>query len=82
VSKFFSYKTTQTSSIQSFVNAGSPQYAVISVGLTSIFGHPHKDVVERWKASGAQILITGRSGTITISTDGSDLRVETFVNDE
>ncbi|HEV7843865.1 MAG TPA: ComEC/Rec2 family competence protein, partial [Pyrinomonadaceae bacterium] len=70
---------SKTSSIESFINATSPRYAVISVGATSIFGHPHKEVVERWNASGAQILITGRSGTITISTDGNDIRVETFV---
>lgn len=72
---------SKTSSIESFVNASAPLYAVISVGATSIFGHPHKEVLERWNASGAQILITGRSGTITISTDGNDLRAETFVND-
>jgi competence protein ComEC len=72
---------SKTSSIESFVNSTSPQIAVISVGLSSIFGHPHEEVVERWQASGAQILITGRSGTISISTDGDDLRVETFVRD-
>jgi competence protein ComEC len=70
---------SKTSSIESFVAATRPRYAVISVGLSSIFGHPHPDVVERWRASGAQILTTGRSGTITISTDGQDLKVETFV---
>lgn len=72
---------SKTSSIESFVNATSPQYAVISVGLDSIFGHPHQEVLERLRAKGAQILITGRRGTITISTDGNDMRVETFVND-
>jgi competence protein ComEC len=72
---------SKTSSIESFINATSPRFAIISVGLSSIFGHPHKQVVERWVASGAQILITGRSGTITISTDGNDIRVETYVSD-
>lgn len=72
---------SRTSSIESFVNASSPRYAVICVGLNSIFGHPHKEVLERWAASGAQILITGRSGTITVSTDGNDMRMETFVSD-
>jgi competence protein ComEC len=72
---------SKTSSTESFVNAASPRYAIISVGLTSIFGHPHQEVVERWRAGGAQILTTGRSGTITISTDGKDMRVETYVRD-
>lgn len=72
---------SKTSSIESFVKAISPQIAVISVGLNSIYGHPHREVLERWMAGGAQILTTGRSGTITISTDGRELRVETFVRD-
>ena len=72
---------SKTSSIESFVRATTPAYAVISVGLDSIFGHPHREVVERWRASGAQILTTGRSGTITVTTDGHDLQVETFVKE-
>lgn len=71
---------SKTSSIESFIDVTSPRYAVISVGLNSIFGHPNKEVVERWKAGGAQIFITGRSGTITISTDGFDLKVGTFLS--
>jgi competence protein ComEC len=70
---------SRTSSIDAFVKATNPAYAIISVGLTSTFGHPHTEVLERWRASGAEILTTGRRGTITFSTDGNDLRVETFV---
>lgn len=71
---------SRTSSTQSFVNAARPNLAIISVGQQSPFGHPHAEVVRRWQDSGAQVLTTGRSGTITISTDGQDLRVETFVH--
>ena len=70
---------SRTSSIEAFVKAANPAYAIISVGLTSTFGHPHTEVLERWRSSGAEILTTGRRGTITFSTDGNDLRVETFV---
>lgn len=70
---------SMSSSSNRFVNSVSPVIAVISVGQTSIFGHPHPDVVERWKAIGAQVLTTGNSGTITITTNGHDLEVETFV---
>ncbi|MCA1567553.1 MAG: ComEC/Rec2 family competence protein [Acidobacteria bacterium] len=72
---------SRTSSTQSFVAAVRPSVAVVSVGLSSPFGHPDKRVVERWRAGGAQVLQTGRSGTITVSTDGQDLRVETFVRE-
>jgi competence protein ComEC len=70
---------SKTSSTEAFVLRTGGRYAIISVGLNSMFGHPHKEVVEQWKARGAEILTTGRSGTITVSTDGSDLRLETFV---
>ena len=70
---------SKTSSTEAFVAATHARLAIISVGLTSPFGHPRPEVVERWRASGAQILTTGERGTITISTDGHDLKVETFV---
>jgi competence protein ComEC len=70
---------SKTSSTPAFVAAAHPSLAVISVGRTSIFGHPHKEVVERWRASGAEVLTTGQSGTITITTEGKQLEVRTFV---
>ena len=70
---------SRTSSTPPFVAASRPSLAVISVGRTSIFGHPHKEVVERWRASGAEVMTTGQRGTITVTTDGKDLKVSTFV---
>lgn len=70
---------SKTSSTAAFIGATQPAYAVISVGQSSIFGHPNPEVVKRWVVSGAQVLRTGNSGTITFSTDGNDLSVETFV---
>ncbi|HEX8138266.1 MAG TPA: ComEC/Rec2 family competence protein [Pyrinomonadaceae bacterium] len=70
---------SKTSSTEEFVRATRPTLAVICVGLTSPFGHPRPEVIERWQSAGAQVLTTGRSGTITVSTDGRDLSVETFV---
>jgi competence protein ComEC len=69
---------SKTSSTEAFVAATRPEFAVISVGQTSIFGHPNKEVVERWKAAGAWVLTTGRSGTITFTTDGRDLQFSAF----
>jgi competence protein ComEC len=76
-----SYKITRTSSTQPFVAAVRPSVAIISVGHTSPFGHPDENVVARWQSGGAQVLQTGQRGTVTISTDGADLRVETFVRE-
>jgi len=71
---------SRTSSTAAFVAATNPRLAIISVGRTSIFGHPNKEVVERWRASGANLMTTGERGTITIETDGRSLSLRTFVN--
>jgi competence protein ComEC len=71
---------SRTSSTQPLVNATQPSLAIISVGRTSIFGHPHKEVVERWRAIGAQLMTTGEKGTIRVVTDGRNLTISTFVN--
>ncbi len=69
---------SRTSSITEFVKVSKAKLAIISVGKNSPFGHPHEEVVERWKISGAQVLTTGENGTISISTDGNDLQLKTF----
>ncbi len=73
---------SKSSSNEAFVKATGARYSIISVGQTSIFGHPHKEVVERWQRSGAEVLTTGTSGMITVTTDGGDLRVRTFMSDK
>lgn len=70
---------SRTSSTEEFVRAVQASYAVISVGRTSQFGHPHEEVVERWIKSGAKVLRTGEAGTITVETDGKMMEVRTFL---
>lgn len=70
---------SRTSSIEALVSATHPSLAIISVGRTSMFGHPNQDVVERWRASGAEVMTTGQRGTISLVTDGHVLNVGTFV---
>jgi len=72
---------SKTSSTSAFVRATSPGLAIISVGRTSIFGHPNAEVVERWLDGGAKVMTTGKRGTITVSIDGKDLRVESFIRE-
>ncbi|MCY7377577.1 MAG: ComEC/Rec2 family competence protein [Pyrinomonadaceae bacterium] len=69
---------SRTSSIAEFVNASKARLAIIPVGRKSPFGHPHSEVVERWKTAGAKVLTTGDNGTISVSTDGKDLQLKTF----
>lgn len=70
---------SRTSSTAAFVESTKAAFAIFPVGSRSPYGHPHADVVERWRKSGAQTLTTGECGTLTVSTDGSELRIERFV---
>jgi competence protein ComEC len=71
---------SRTSSTEQFVKSVMPRYAVISVGRRSIFGHPPKEVVERWKAVGAEVMTTGERGMISFTSDGKELSVGRFVS--
>jgi len=79
LSKSFSYKTLGTSSIEEFLSAARPAWAVVPAPLDSPHGHPHPEVLARLRAHGTRVLTTGQRGTVTVSTDGEDLRVETFM---
>ncbi len=72
---------SRTSSTEGFVRASGPAVAAVSVGLDSPYGHPHTEVLKRWRDGGALVLTTGERGMITVSTDGDDLKVETFVKE-
>lgn len=69
---------SHTSSTENFVNAVGARYAVIPVGQRSRFGHPHKEVVDRWVNSGAEVMTSGERGTISIVSDGRELYVRTY----
>jgi len=73
---------SQTSTTKEFLERAQPQHVVISVADPNPYGHPHVEVIERLQISGAKIWRTSHCGAITISTDGSDLRVETFLKCE
>ncbi len=70
---------SRTSSTYGFVNRVQANTAVISVGRRSRFGHPHPEIVARWRESGASVLTTGEKGTVTIRTDGNDVQINRFL---
>jgi competence protein ComEC len=73
---------SKTSSTEDFVRATAAQFAIISVGRHSMFGHPHKEVVQRWQSHGATVLTTGECGTISVATDGKDLTIQKFISEK
>jgi competence protein ComEC len=60
---------SRSSSGAGFVAAVSPRWALVSSGFRNRFGHPHPDVVARWRSEGAQILDTAVDGAILLQVD-------------
>lgn len=63
------------SSCEEFLDAVSPDWAVISLGADNDFGHPHDEVLDRLADVGARVLRTDKNGDITMVSDGRDLVV-------
>ena len=68
---------SSTSNSMAYLKAVSPQYAVISCGEGNDYGHPHKEVLERFDKLGIQVLRTDRMGAIVVASDGRELQVAT-----
>ena len=68
---------SHTSSTEAFLDAVSPEFAVISVGYANSYGHPNRDVIERLEQHHAAVYRTDDFGLITIHTDGKKLVSET-----
>ncbi len=69
-----SHHGSKNSSSPLFIEAVGPRYAVISVGATNPYGHPHPSVLERFKEAGSRILRTDKDGTIIFTGDGVTFR--------
>ena len=72
---------SRTSSSGAFVAALDPDLAVVSAGRDSRFGHPHPEVVRRYAAHGAPLLLTGEVGAVSVCTDGRRAVVTTAVGE-
>lgn len=68
---------SRTSSGIEFLLAVRPEVAVYSAGWDNVFGHPHPEVVARFRALGIPLYGTDRQGTVTVLTDGKTYKVRT-----
>lgn len=64
------HQGSNTSSDPSFIKAVNPTWAVITVGVGNRYGHPHGEVLARFKNLGINILRTDQLGTIMFTSDG------------
>jgi competence protein ComEC len=61
---------SRTSSSPFLTAATRPRLAVVSSGARNPFGHPHPEVLERYRAQGAVVQRTDRDGSVYVATDG------------
>ncbi|MBI5658828.1 MAG: DNA internalization-related competence protein ComEC/Rec2 [Nitrosomonadales bacterium] len=69
---------SKTSSVQPFVEAVRPRYAVFAAGYRNRFGHPRDEVVERYRAIGSELLRSDEDGAIIVNMDARNFRVERY----
>ena len=68
---------SNTSSTKNFLESVNPAFAVFSCGIDNSYGHPHREVLQRYKDYGIATYRTDLQGTIVISTDGKELSFQT-----
>ncbi len=68
---------SRSSTGEAFLSAVDPQIGVISAGDGNRYGHPHQEILDRLNQHGVTIYRTDLSGTITLTTDGATISVET-----
>jgi len=71
---------SRTSSSEAFLAAVEPEVVIICAGRGNIYGVPHPEIVERYRAAGARVLRTDENGAIEISADGRTLVIRTAVS--
>lgn len=67
---------SNSSSKAEFLEAVSPQIAIISAGEDNDYGHPHREVVERLENNGIETYITCEVGSIVVITDGKEYNIK------
>lgn len=67
---------SKTSSTAGFLQAVKPGYILIPAGYKNQFGHPHKDVLARYRQVDAKWLNSADKGAITVSVQDNALVVQ------
>lgn len=66
---------SRTSSSERFLDAVTPELALVSVGAENAYRHPSPEVMDRLHRRGVRTLRTDLGGTVVVRTDGRRLRV-------
>lgn len=64
---------SSTSSSYEFLSVVKPEYSIISCGINNSYGHPHEATIKNLSEINSLMYRTDYSGTITASSNGTDL---------
>jgi competence protein ComEC len=70
---------SRNSTSKEFIELIKPEYAIISCGMNNRYGHPHEELLERLDEMRSEMVITNKSGAITVKTDGKRMVVEEYL---
>ncbi|MDH7605582.1 MAG: DNA internalization-related competence protein ComEC/Rec2, partial [Melioribacter sp.] len=69
-----SHHGSKTGTSNIFLNYVEPKYAVISAGISNMFNHPDKDVIERLTKRDIKIFRTDKEGAILFQSNGNNIQ--------
>ncbi len=72
------HQGSKTSSTRGFLNTVQPQIAVVSAGYRNPYGHPHPEVVDRYRRMGTAVYDTPGSGAVSIRVGEGGIDVDTY----
>ena len=68
---------SSSSTTQDFFDEVTPEVAIISCGEGNKYGHPHKEITDRFAKAGIEVYRTDLQGTVVIRTDGVTYTIDT-----
>jgi competence protein ComEC len=68
---------SRSSSSERFIAAVAPRWAIVPAGYRNRFGHPAREVLERYARAGVTLLRTDRDGAVSVVLDRHAARVTT-----
>ncbi len=71
------YSTSNT-----FLELVKPELSVISCGKGNSYGHPHVELLDRLEEIESDVLITKECGAIMIETDGKQMKIKKYLDQE
>ncbi|KHD09835.1 hypothetical protein PN36_03300 [Candidatus Thiomargarita nelsonii] len=73
---------SQTSSTESFIDAVNPSIALFSTGYLNRFGHPKKEIVQRYRRRNISVWDTVSAGAISFRLSAAGISVPSLAREE